>query len=221
MVLAHWQHKLVILVTVQKGDSNNHVDPHTPHSAESSDQKSSWRIVSFLSFLFSRNWVVVPEWNFASWSCASDDYNPTQTSMCFCSFVKHRICHIHPLNIMVQVSVHIGQGRLRQEDACVLSVLLVARSSLPSIVWGLKPGSFEQNLCPVVFHFLHESCCPQAVLERKWLHRAPRPALLTLLPPLPDTQPVLPVPLSNRPNQSARWGLRGSWILRLGGMVQK
>lgn len=36
---------------------------------------SSQQIVSLL---FSRNWVVVPKWNFASWlSCASDDYNLT------------------------------------------------------------------------------------------------------------------------------------------------
>lgn len=69
---------LVIVTSVCKKDLKNHVDSyhHPSHFIESSDQKSSYRIISFISFLFSRDWVVVPEWSFASWlSCASDDYN--------------------------------------------------------------------------------------------------------------------------------------------------
>lgn len=77
IVLAHLQHKLVILMTVHKEDLKNHVDSyyHPSHFIESSDQKSSYRIISFL---FSRNWVVVLEWNFASCiAYASDYYNLT------------------------------------------------------------------------------------------------------------------------------------------------
>lgn len=70
---------LVIVMTVHKEDLKNHVNSyyHSSHFIESSGQKcSSCHLLS--SFLFCRNWVVVPEWNFASWfPCASDDYNLT------------------------------------------------------------------------------------------------------------------------------------------------
>lgn len=68
----------VILMTAHKEDLKNHVDSyyHPSHFIESSDQKCS--SCHFLSFLSPRDWVVVPEWNFASWlPCASDDYNLT------------------------------------------------------------------------------------------------------------------------------------------------
>lgn len=65
MVLARVQHTPGHRNDCTKGRLEimwTHITTLTP---ESSDQKSSNCLSSFLSFLFSRNWVVVPEWNFA------------------------------------------------------------------------------------------------------------------------------------------------------------
>lgn len=111
MVLANLQHKAGHLNDCTKGrlEKITWIRITTPLISLSLLIKKAHIIsLPFFSFLFPRNWVVVPEWNFASWlSCASDDYNLTQTSMCFCSFVTHigSVAFI-TVNIMFQVLVN-------------------------------------------------------------------------------------------------------------------
>lgn len=120
-VLAHLQHKPSHLHGCTRGRLENitRIRITTPIISLSLLIKKahSERIVSRLPFLFPRDCVVVPEWNFASWlSCASDDYTLTETSMCFCSSVIHgEPTAFLTCNIMFQVLVSTWQGRPGQK----------------------------------------------------------------------------------------------------------
>lgn len=69
--------------------------------------------------------------------------------MCFCSFVLRRLCCFHPLQHCGSISVHIGQGCPRQEDACVLRCSCPVKQLALALGHGvgLEPRSCEWSLC--------------------------------------------------------------------------
>lgn len=137
-------------MTVQKEDLKNHVDPsYHPLIPLSLLIKKSWhRISSFLSFLFSRNWVVVPEWNFASWFCASDDYNLTKLACVSAVCYTHRICHIHHFNLMAQAAVCTWRGHWDRSVGMLLSVASCPARQLTGLLRQCWAGSLEGRTHP-------------------------------------------------------------------------